>query len=161
MSIQDAQPSLRYRLVQRRIRPPRALTVICAEGDWQSDALRMMECYSRTWGGDANGLVACSADWVIAEPAWKLLRSLDADHWAVFVRNRRALRMADPVAYERLLASDIKAWRKEHGGTKAEARGLLEAEHMLSAGSFIPTPQPIDERIRHWFARSRPSKWCN
>lgn len=112
MSVDDAQPSLRYRLVQRRIRPPRAVTVICEEGDWRSDAMRMLECYSRTWGGDGNGLVACTADWDIAEPAWKLLASFDADHWIVFVRNRRALKMADPAAYDKLLAADVKAWRK-------------------------------------------------
>jgi hypothetical protein len=54
----DTPSSLRYRLVQRSLRPPRAATIVCAKGDWRADLLRMMECYSRTWGGNGNALPA-------------------------------------------------------------------------------------------------------
>lgn len=66
----DTPEPLRYRLVQRSVRPPRAATFVCAEGDRRAYVLRMMECYSRTWGGDGNGLVASSSTWDIAEPFW-------------------------------------------------------------------------------------------
>jgi hypothetical protein len=54
----DTPSSLRYRLVQRSLRPPRAATIVCAKRDWRADLLRMMECYSRTWGGNGNALPA-------------------------------------------------------------------------------------------------------
>ena len=54
----------------------------------------MMECYSRTWGGDGNGLAACSADWKIAQPFWTLLTAFDADYWAVFQPTRRGLQIS-------------------------------------------------------------------
>jgi len=124
----DVLEPLRYRLVQRSIRPPRAATIVCAEGDWHAGLLRMMECYSRTWGGDGNGLVACSTTWDIAEPFWPLLTALDADHWAVFHRTRRGLRMSDPVAYEAQLAADISARVTAHGGTEADVRQIFGTE---------------------------------
>lgn len=68
----SAEP-LRYRPVARSIRPPRAVTFVCTQDDWRSDVMRMIECYSRTWGGDGNGLVACSDDGDVAEPFWPLL----------------------------------------------------------------------------------------
>jgi hypothetical protein len=148
----DVLEPLRYRLVQRSIRPPRAATIVCAEGDWRADLLRMMECYSRTWGGDGNGLVACSSSWDIAEPFWPLLRALDADHWAVFHRTRRGLRMSNPVAYEAQLAADISAWIAIHGGTEADVRQIIETEQFLSDTGSRPVPTPLDERIRRWLA---------
>ena len=57
---------VRYRATQSSLRPPRAVTLLSSDGDWRADALRMLECYSRTWGGDGNGLVACSGTWEIA-----------------------------------------------------------------------------------------------
>ena len=148
----DSPEPLRYRLVQRSVRPPRTATIVCAAGDWRADLLRMMECYSRTWGGDGNGLVACSSTWEIAEPFWPLLTALDADHWAVFHRTRRGLRMSDPAAYEAQLSADVSAWVAAHGGTEADARHTFETEQFLSDTGSGPVPTPLDERIRRWFA---------
>src|ERR1700724_1112735 len=110
MAMNGASVHLRYRATQLSLRPPRAVTILCSDADWRADALRMMECYSRTWGGDGNGLVACSPDWKIAEPFWRLLRGFDADHWVVFQRTIRGLRLADPEAYEARLEKDVTAW---------------------------------------------------
>lgn len=148
----DSSEMVRYRLVQRSIRPPRAATIVCAEGDWRTDLLRMMECYSRTWGGDGNGLVASSSTWDIAEPFWPLLTVLDPDHWAVFHRTRRGLRMSDPAAYEAQLAADVSAWVASRGGTEEAARQVFETEQFLSDTGSGPVPTPLDERLRHWFA---------
>jgi hypothetical protein len=148
----DDPSLLRYRLVQRSVRPPRAATIVCAEGDWRADLLRMMECYSRTWGGDGNGLVACSNSWDIAEAFWPLLTALDADHWAVFYRTRRGLRMSDPATYEAKLAADISAWMAAHSTTEEDARQLFETEQILSETGVGPIPTPLDQRIRHWLA---------
>lgn len=92
--------ALGYRLVQRNVRPPRAMTLVCSGGDWRADVLRMVECYARTW--------ACSPSWEVAEPFWRLAEAFDADHWAVFVRTGRGLQMSDPQGYEAQLASYVE-----------------------------------------------------
>lgn len=148
----DATALLRYRPVQRSVRPPRAVALVCAEGDWRADLLRMMECYSRTWGGDGNGLAAASSAWDIAEPFWPLLTELDADHWAVFHRTRRGLRMSDPAAYEAQVAADVAAWVAAHDTTEAQARELFETEQILSESGIGRVPAALSERIRNRLA---------
>lgn len=49
----EANAGLGYRLVQRSVRPPRAVTLVCSGGDWRADVLRLVECYARTWGGES------------------------------------------------------------------------------------------------------------
>jgi len=149
----NAPAQLRYRMTQRSLRPPRAVTLLCSDGDWRADALRMMECYSRTWGGDGNGLAACSHSWEIAKPFWPLLRALDADHWLAFQRTQRGLRLADPAAYDTLLTNELATLTAKHGWTESEARRLLESDDYLSGPQdawLVPTV--LDQRIRHWLA---------
>jgi hypothetical protein len=149
----NAPAQLQYRMTQRSVRPPRALTLICSDGDWRSDVLRMMECYSRTWGGDGNGLAACSDSGEIAEPFWPLLCAFDADHWLYFQRTRRGLRLADPPAYDALLAGDIARLGAKHGWSESDARRLLESDDYLSGGYDGPlVPAALDQRILRWFA---------
>lgn len=143
---------LQHRLTQQSVRPPRAVTLVRSGGNWQADMLQMMECYSRTWGGDGNGLAACSGNWDVAEPFWPLLGALDPDHWVYFQPNRRSLQLSDPTAYEAMLAGDIARFVDDLGWTEPNAREFLESEDYLSRqhpGSF---PTALDERIRRWFA---------
>ena len=148
----DSSVSMRYRLVQRSVRPPRAVTFVCTEGDWRADIHHMLACYSRTWGGDGSGLVASSSTWDVAEPFWSLLTELDPDHWAIFRRTHRGLRISDPAAYEVQLSTDATAWARAHGGTEAEARQVFETERFLSDARPGLTSSAHDERIRHRFA---------
>ncbi len=125
------------------------MTIICAGGDWQSDALRMIENYSRTWGGDAHGLIACSEHWDVHEAFWPLATEWDADHWAVFFRTLRGLRMGDPDAYERWLDEQAANWIAHHQATETEARTMFGAENYLSeviGGTDVP--DEINDRIR-------------
>lgn len=144
---------VQYRGVHRSVRPPRAVTLVKLSADWRADAIRMMECYSRTWGGDGNGLAACSADWEIAQPFWTLLTAFDADYWAVFQPTRRGLQISDPTAYQAVLDANVASWTAQHDVSEAEARQIFEADHVLTQplGGW-PPPQELDERIRRDFA---------
>jgi hypothetical protein len=146
-----AMAELQFRLTQQSVRPPRAVTLVRSDDAWHIDMLRMMECYSRTWGGDGNGLAACSGSWEMAEPFWRLLGALDPDHWDFFQRTRRGLQLSDPGAYDALLAADIGRY-VEHGWAEADAREFLESDDYLSRGNPAASPTALDERIRRWFA---------
>jgi hypothetical protein len=147
----EVQAQLRHPLTQHSVRPPRAVTLISSDGDWRADALRMLECYSRTSGGDGNGLAACSRNWEVPEPFWALLRALDPDHWAYFQRTRRGLRLADRATYKELLTRDL-ARLVADGWAEDRAREFLESDDHLSGPREGPLPTALDQRIRRWFA---------
>ncbi|MEZ0107894.1 hypothetical protein ABH920_001886 [Catenulispora sp. EB89] len=147
----DTAEPVTYQTVLTSVRPPRAVTLICSEGDWHADALRMLECYARTWGGDGNGLVAWASDGQILEAFWPLLAALDADQWVGFARTPLGLRMSDPAAYEQYIAAQAKGWAERNNVTEAEARQALETPEFLSPdGGYFATAD--DERIRNVLA---------
>ncbi|MEU1301582.1 hypothetical protein [Streptomyces shenzhenensis] len=148
----EVNASLGYRLVQRNVRPPRAVTLVCSGGDWRADVLRMMECYPRTWGGDGHGLIACTPEWEIAEPFWRLAQAFDADHWAVFARTGRGLQMADPHAYETQLAAIVEQWARANGVDEAQTRKMLEPQFLESGGVGVVAPPELGERVRRRMA---------
>ncbi|MEU3441758.1 hypothetical protein ABZ755_15290 [Streptomyces griseoincarnatus] len=111
----------------------------------------MMECYARTWGGDGHGLIACSPEWEVAEPFWRLAEAFDADHWAVFARTGRGLQMSDPQAYEAQLASHVEGWSRENDVDEAQARRMLEPQ-LLSSGAGMVAPRELGDRIRRRMA---------
>lgn len=144
----EAAAGLSYRLVQRNVRPPRGVTLVCSEGDWRADVQRMLECYSRTWGGDGNGLIACTADWEVAEPFWRLAEALDADRWAVFARTWRGVQMTEE-AYKAQLAERVEQWAQQSRVTLEQAREVVEPEFLRGgSGARLVTPDALEERIR-------------
>jgi hypothetical protein len=148
----EAHAGLGYRLLQRNVRPPRAVTLVCSGGDWRADVLRMMECYARTWGGDGHGLIACTPEWEIAEPLWRLAEAFDADHWALFARTMRGLQMADPEAYEAQLASIVRQWVRDNGVDETKARQMLEPQFLESGAAGVVAPPELGERVRRRMA---------
>jgi hypothetical protein len=149
-----ASDQLQYRQVVRSLRPSRAVTLFCSAGDWRADVLRIMEGYSRTWGGDGNGLAAVSATGALADGFWPLLTAFDADQWAVFHRTRRGLRMSDPQAYEAVLETDIAKWIElNEGSARSAAVQYFESDPVLSdVGVDLPGRAALDERIRRRLA---------
>jgi hypothetical protein len=105
----------------------------------------MLECHARTWGGDGNGLVACTPD----EPFWPLLAALDADQWVCFARTALGLRMSDPAAFEEYVAARAKGWAERNNVSEDEARQAL-AEFLSPSAGFFETAD--DERIRRLLA---------
>lgn len=47
-SMVKAEAELRHPLTQHGVRPPRAVTLVSSDDRWRADAIRMLECYSRT-----------------------------------------------------------------------------------------------------------------
>lgn len=143
--------ALNYRSLTSSVRPRRALTVIRSEGNWRARVRRMLECYSRTWGGDGNGLVAYTGEVEIPAAFWPLLRAFDADQWVAFSDTLLGLRMSDPEAYEAQLQNAVGRWSENNGMAESEARELFEDEERLS-DAFVPIETADDAYIRRWLA---------
>lgn len=150
MGEQQAE-GLSYRSLTSSVRPRRALTVIGSEGDWRARVRRMLECYSRTWGGDGNGLVAYTGEIEIPGAFWPLLRCFDADQWVAFSDTLLGLRMSDPEAYEAEVQPAVRRWSETTGMSESEARELFEDEDRLS-DAFVPVETADDAYIRRWLA---------
>jgi hypothetical protein len=112
----------------------------------------MLECYSRTWGGDGNGLIACTATWEIADPFWRLAEALDADHWALFTRTARGLQMSDPASYSERLAEQVKQRAEQSGITLDQAREEIEPQLLRGGSGRYAAPEALSERIRRRMA---------
>lgn len=128
------------------------MTLVCSDGDWRADVLRMVECYARTWGGDGHGLIACTPEWEIAGPFWQLAEAFDADHWAVFARTGRALQMSDPETYEAQLASIVERWARENDVDEPLARQMIEPQFLSAGGAGPVAPPELGDRIRRRMA---------
>jgi hypothetical protein len=143
--------AVHYRSLYSSVRPRRAVTLIDSDGDWHARAQRMLECYSRTWGGDGNGLVAYSDDVKISEVFWPLLRAFDADQWVVFSDTLLGLRMSNPEAYEAQVHASVQQWSQTTGMPEPETREFLEDEERLSE-AHMPCETAHDDYIRTWLA---------
>lgn len=144
---------LEYREVMTSVRPPRAMTLIPTGRGWQKSALRMIECYSRTWGGDANGLASVPTTDSIPDSVWNLWRAFDADHWNVFRQTRRSIRISDPKVYQSLLAQELDNWLNVNGGSVEDALKFVENDTQLSAPVDLPPDlAALDDRIRRELA---------
>ncbi|MBR7828692.1 hypothetical protein KDK95_20455 [Actinospica sp. MGRD01-02] len=111
----------------------------------------MLECYSRTWGGDGNGLVGYTGEVEVPGAFWPLLRAFDADQWVAFADTRLGFRMSDPDAYEAQLRDAVRRWSETNGTPESEARELFEDEDRLS-DAFVPIETADDAYIRRWLA---------
>lgn len=148
--VEQAQP-FQHRSLTRSVRPRRAVTLVCAEGDWRPSILRTLEGYSRTWGGDANGLIACSPAGAIGEANWPLLRSFDADQIVAYVPTLLGLRMSDPAAYEAEVSAMATDSAQRQGVEPDKARAWVETDEFLSSGTG-PIATADDTRVRTWLA---------
>ena len=131
-----------YRELYRHIRPARAVTVFGASGQsWMNSALRMLENYSVTWGGAGDLLIPIDKEGEIHPLLWPLVEIFDADLWAVYAETLRGVRLADPNTFEEWLEASARNWVSENGGTIAQARTMLSADHILDdpiGGSQMP-----------------------
>ncbi len=148
----EPSKDLRYRAVLRSVRPGRAVTLVCADEGWETDVLRLLECHSRTWGGDGNGIVPCSRGWTIPETFWPLVGVFDADFWTCFQTNRRAIQMADPARYKEMVDADVAHFSSEHNVSLDDARTLIETGPYLSEPFWGRPPPEFGQQIRRFHA---------
>jgi hypothetical protein len=67
----------------------------------------------------------------------------------VFQPTRRGLQISDPAAYQAALDADVVSWTAQYDVSEAEARQMLETDHVLSQplGGWPPSEE-LGERIR-------------
>lgn len=112
----------------------------------------MLGCYSRTWGGDGNGLVACSSSFEVHEYFWPLLTAFDPDQWSIFQRTLRGIKLADPEKYAAMIDADVRRFSESLGRDEDQVRSELEHDTRLDSPLWGRAPTAIQERIKRWYA---------
>ena len=118
------------------VRPPRVATLVpvaSEPGDltWMTRMTRMLEDYSRAWGGEGNIIVPWDPSERIRPEFWWPLRSFDPDYVTHFSPSANEIRLRDPQEYERWVDETVTATAERNGRAPDEVRAML-------AGQFPP-----------------------
>ena len=100
---------LPFKTVNASVRPARvAILVDKADQDWQHTCLRIIEFYSRLWGGAYNIIVPTDGR-EITEPFWTLLEAFDPDYLYRYAKSGEDLAQSHPEQYADLLKQRVDA----------------------------------------------------
>jgi hypothetical protein len=111
--------------------------------------LRIIEGFSRVWGGVGNILVPVLRGDVLPECMWPVLARFDPDRLGYFQPTLRGWQMADPVAFDAWLADQAQQWVTSHGGTLDEAHRLLTEDRLMHEPTAeIVLSDDLQARIR-------------
>jgi hypothetical protein len=138
----DLDPLDGHQRLQLGLRPARAAVFVSKGAGWRNVARRLLEAFSRTWGG--AGLIAIPTDGSDIHPVfWKVLRAFDPDYLCAFADTLRALQMRAPADFEKWLDDQAILWTSSNGGTVDEAKALLLNHTDMNAPTsahWIPGP---------------------
>jgi hypothetical protein len=140
-----------YRRVVLHARPPRLATVFFGGDAWEATVQRLLEGYTRIWGGAGDVIVPFSERGEVHPALWRVLKRYDADRWAYYAVTRHGQRMARPEAFSAWLDEQASAWVEEHGGTMDEAREMLTSDHIIRQ-PLTDAPEGLAQRIRREMA---------
>lgn len=140
----------RYHRVETSVRPARVACLIFELDEWISPALRMIELFSRMWGGSGNVLFAYSEENPIPEALWQALERFDPDRLGHYVPTRRGQQMAAPEAFETWLDNEANRWASGSDVTSYDGarKQLLDSNFLESPmTSWRPPRELVDEAL--------------
>jgi len=135
-----------YHRLRVSVRPPRIATLILGGDGWEVHALRMLENFSRWWGGAANVLVPWN-DGQVPEFFWRYLETYDPDIISYYTTTFRGNRMANPDGFERWLTAEAERVAREGSHDAEEARGLILDSHVMTQSQTAPPSEAVKEEL--------------
>lgn len=114
--------------------------------------MRVLESFSRTWGGAANVILPWHESGV-PSLFWRLLERFDPDYVATFVETLRGWRLSRPDAFERWLDEQSVSWSREHGASADDFKERLQATGLDQS---LGSPEPDASISREILLRSAP-----
>lgn len=145
-----------HRGVTSSARPLRMAVIVPSNDDWISASSRMMENFSRIWGGCGNILIPWTKDG-ITEPFWRILEFYDPDIIGVYQRTYRHLELHDPSHYKEHLQQQATAHAKRN---KIDPTQALDQIKQL-VRPYDPLGEQIEISESHACQiRSLMSPWC-
>ena len=110
-----------FKTVNGSVRPTRvAILVDRGDKDWQNTCLRIIEFYSRLWGG-AHNIIVPTDGTQLDERFWKLLEAFDPDHLYRYCKSVEDIHLGNPEEYQKLLDQAVRKYSEQGGAAKSEA----------------------------------------
>lgn len=142
---------LLHRSVSLWLRPIRTVTAFPAE-NWRIPARRMLEAYSRTWGGGGDILLPVDnhgnprSDWL------RILAAFDADVYATYQRSLRGRHLADPEGFEQWVDHECEKATAE-GRSPEDLREFIfsDPEYRVPISNWRPA-EPFIDFVEHWMS---------
>ena len=92
--------TLSFKTIHASVRPQRiAILVDKSDEDWQNTCLRVIEFFSRLWGGAYNLIVPTDGK-TIDERFWTILETFDPDRLYVYRKSGEDFRLSKPDQYQ-------------------------------------------------------------
>jgi hypothetical protein len=110
-----------FKTLNGSVRPTRvAILVDRADDDWQNTCLRIIEFYSRLWGG-AHNIIIPTDGTQIDERFWKLLEAFDPDYLYRYCKSVEDIHLGAPERYQEILEKEVQNNIEQGGALTAEA----------------------------------------
>lgn len=125
-----------FRTVFSSVRPQRVVTFVDQrEAKWRDVCLRVIELYSRVWGGNYNLIVP--TDGTSLTPAfWRVLETFDPDRLYVYARTGADLKISDPTQFEAIVDSKTREWVEKNVPDEDWTQRRPDFERQLSSARF-------------------------
>jgi hypothetical protein len=134
---------MRNLTISTSVRPGRVAVFVDINDDrWQSTCLRVIEYFTRMWGGGGNIIIPTDGK-VIAPLFWSILERFDADYLQAYRRTGRDFEIEEPAKFEQRYEGHIAAWEQQtRGKTSEQAADLIRDDlRRGSATKFEVSPE--------------------
>lgn len=141
--------SLKSKKLFTAVRPPRVACLVNQhDDDWQQTCMRVIEFFSRVWGGGHNIIIPTDGN-TISDPFWKILEAYDADYIYYYLQTGTDFKARNPDEYRARLEKEVKNYLNgQPFHDEKQARDYVDG--LLQHEMFTPAPTPeFGEAIRN------------
>ncbi|SRR6266481_204546 len=117
-----------FKTVHASVRPPRvAILVDKTDSDWQQTCLRIIEFYSKLWGGAYNIIIPTDGI-TIDETFWQILETFDPDYLYRYHKSGEDFFLNDPHSYSKVLKERVNAAIQAGMSDTANTESLIDKQ---------------------------------
>jgi hypothetical protein len=143
---------MRNLTVSTRVRPGRvAVLVDIDDAQWQSTCLRVIEYFTRLWGGCGNIIIPTDGK-TIRPLFWRILELFDPDYLDAYARTGRDVELEEPSKFEDAYQRHIAGWEQQIGDktephAAATIRDNLRHSGLTHFGISLELQQELRDRL--------------
>ena len=147
---------MRNLTISTSVRPGRVAVLVDVNDDhWQNTCLRVIEYFTRMWGGCGNIIVPTDGK-SIAPLFWSILERFDPDYLRGYQRTGKDFEIEEPTRFEQIYNQRIAAWEKQIGQATDQyaADSIRDNLRRGSATEFEVSPelqQQLKERLAPFY----------
>lgn len=133
--------SIKSKKLFTAVRPPRVACLVNEDDDdWQQTCMRIIEFFSRVWGGAHNIIVPTDGKG-LTEKFWKILEAYDADYVYYYLQTGTDFKRRSPEKYRARLEAEVRNYLDgQPFHDEEQARNFVDG--LLQDEIFNPAPSP-------------------